>query len=130
MVLKQCKTLSKDHMVRLKIITLYIYIKSNDSRDLSHKQPSAQSSVWFLFQSCFENLRPEIKHFRILKRCYWSHDVALTGQTKPKSALYFDNVFINKNELDANILNDKIKLIAMFHIRWIVWVLFPVLMKN
>ena len=28
-------------------------------------QPSAQSSVWFWFRSCFSAFRPEIKHFRI-----------------------------------------------------------------
>ena len=34
-------------------------------------QPSAQSSVWFWFRSCFSALRPEIKHLRIHKKCYF-----------------------------------------------------------
>ena len=34
-------------------------------------QHSAQSSVWFLFRRCFSALRPEIKHFRIHKKCYF-----------------------------------------------------------
>ena len=59
---KQCKTLFKDPMVRLKIISLYIY------KDLSLSflgdQPSVQSSVWFLFRSCFSALRPKIEELR------------------------------------------------------------------
>ena len=35
-------------------------------------QPSVQSSLWFLFRICFPTLRPEIKHFRIHKKCYFS----------------------------------------------------------
>ena len=34
-------------------------------------QPSAQSSVWFWFRSCFSALRPEIRQFRIHKNCYF-----------------------------------------------------------
>ena len=34
-------------------------------------QPSAQSSLWFWFRNCFSALRPEIKHFRIHKKCYF-----------------------------------------------------------
>ena len=34
-------------------------------------QPSAQSSVWFWFRSCFSALWPEIKHFRIPKNCFF-----------------------------------------------------------
>ena len=69
---KQCKTLLKDHMVRLKIISLYIY---KDLGLISHVTiitwmanlvPSLRCG--FGFEAAF---RPEIKHFRIHKNCYF-----------------------------------------------------------
>ena len=76
---KQCKTLFKDHMVRLKIISLYVY------KDLSLRILGLMSHVTiitrmatqcpvlgvFWFRSCFSALWPEIKHFRIHKKCYF-----------------------------------------------------------
>ena len=59
----QCKTLLKDHMVRLKIISLYIYkdlrlkdLRYNESRDHCHEDgnlvPSPQCS--FGFKAAFQ----------------------------------------------------------------------------
>ena len=60
---KQCKTLFKDHMVRLKIISLYIY------KELRLRILGLMSHV--TIRSCFSALRPKINHFRIHRKCYF-----------------------------------------------------------
>ena len=57
---KQCKTLFKDHMVRLKIISLYIYkdlrLRSNESRDHCHEAGNLVPSprCGFCFEAAFQ----------------------------------------------------------------------------
>ena len=62
---KQCKTLFNDHMVRLKIISLYIYkelrlktegLRSNESRDHCHEDGNLVPSprCGFSFESAFQ----------------------------------------------------------------------------
>ena len=57
-------------MVRLKIISLYIYIKnylrSNESRDQHHEDGDLVPSprYGFSYRSCFSALRRKINHFR------------------------------------------------------------------
>ena len=41
-------------------------------------KPSSQSSVWFLFRSCFSALRPKINYFRIHKKCYFPVKVVVS----------------------------------------------------
>ena len=88
-------------MVSLKIISLYIY---KDLRPLSRGwQPSSQSSVWFLFRSCFSALRPKINHFRIHQKCYFpvkfvvSLIILLRDCTKLSRKLYKNDLLGQKD---------------------------------
>ena len=70
---KQYKTLFQDNVLRFKIILLDIY---NELRlktlPLSPGwEPSAQSSVWFLFRSCFSALSSKTNNFLIYKKCHF-----------------------------------------------------------
>ena len=65
-------------MVRLKIISLYIYtdlrlkdLRSNESRDHYHEDGKLVPSPWCGLSFCFSALRPKINHYRIHKKCYF-----------------------------------------------------------
>ena len=75
---KQCKSLLRDHLVRFKIISLYIYkdlrlLRHNESlghyREDGNLVPSLRCG--FLFRSCFSASRPKINDFRVFNKCYF-----------------------------------------------------------
>ena len=73
------KTLLKDYVLRFNIISFhYIFIRLPTSilglmsRVTIITRMETQSSVWFLFRSCFSVLRLKINNFRIHKKCYFS----------------------------------------------------------
>ena len=75
---KQFKTLFEDHMVRLKVISLYIYkdlrvLRSNESREHYHEDDNLVPSprCGFSFEAAFQLLRYKINIFRIHKKCYF-----------------------------------------------------------
>ena len=72
---KQCKTLLKDHVVRFKIISLYIYkdlrLRSNESRDHYHEDGNLVPSSPCGF--CFEGVLVQSNRAKNgQKWCLWS----------------------------------------------------------